>query len=345
VTAGFRRGRGSGATGAGVGEAARARGTGPCDAVREACARVAAEARHVRIDPARLDALAAELAGAPPPAPSLDPAHHHLGDPGSTLAYILTLDAINFGSGWFPFLRKRPGLSGYFTVATGLKERFVARGPWSAAELEALGPRELAAVLGQDLRVPEVAELMDLFARALRDLGRWLGAGYGGRFEGPVEEAAGSAQALVSILARMPFFEDVERWRGRRVPFYKRAQLTAADLSLALGGQGLGAFRDLERLTIFADNLVPHVLRCEGVLVYDASLAARIDAGEPLPAHGEEEIEIRAGAVHACEELVAELRGRGVATTARDVDYLLWNRGQAPEMKARPRHRTRTVFY
>jgi len=318
---------------------------GPCDAVREACAAVMAEARHVRIDPARLDAVAAELAEAPPPAPSLDPAHHHLGDPAATLAYVLTLDAINFGSGWFPFLRKRPGLSGYFTVATGLAERFAARGPWSARELGALEPGELAEVLGQDLQVPEVAELLDLFARALRDLGRFLREGYGGRFEGPAEEAAGSAQALVSILARMPFFADVECWRGGRVPFYKRAQLTAADLSLALGGEGLGAFRDLERLTIFADNLVPHVLRCEGVLVYDAALAARIDAGELLPAHGEEEIEIRAGAVHACEELVAALRGRGVATTARDVDYLLWNRGQAPALKARARHRTRTVFY
>jgi hypothetical protein len=27
------------------------------------------------------------------------------------------------------------------------------------------------------------------------------------------------------------------------------------------------------------------------------------------------------------------------------LDVWLWNRGQAPEYKARPRHRTRTVFY
>jgi len=33
------------------------------------------------------------------------------------------------------------------------------------------------------------------------------------------------------------------------------------DLSIALEGRGLGAFADLDRLTIFADNLVPHVLR------------------------------------------------------------------------------------
>jgi hypothetical protein len=39
------------------------------------------------------------------------------------------------------------------------------------------------------------------------------------------------------------------------------------------------------------------------------------------------------------------LRGAGHAVTSRGLDYLLWNRGQAPHYKARPRHRTRTVYY
>ena len=43
-------------------------------------------------------------------------------------AFWLTLDAINFGSGWFPTLRKRPGRSGYCTIATGIRDRFAATG-------------------------------------------------------------------------------------------------------------------------------------------------------------------------------------------------------------------------
>ena len=35
---------------------------------------------------------------------------------------MLVLDSINFGSGWFPTLRKRPGMSGYFTVASSLTD-------------------------------------------------------------------------------------------------------------------------------------------------------------------------------------------------------------------------------
>ena len=313
------------------------------DRVRDSCAEVAARARHVRLDAARLETLAAELAGAGAP-PGLDPAHHHRGDEASTLAYVLTLDAINFGSGWFPTLRKPAGLSGYFTVATALKRRFDAEGPWDATALQALTADDCTRVFGQEGR-PEAAPLMALFARALADLGVYLETRHGGRFAGPIELAGGSAERLVEGLAAMPLYRDVSHYDGLEVPFYKRAQLTAADLAAAFEGQGPGRFDDLHRLTLFADNLVPHVLRCEGVLAYDTALAARIDA-ETLLEHGSpEEVEIRACGVHAVEGLVDALRARGTAATAQEIDYRLWNRGQRPEMKARPRHRARCPYY
>jgi len=318
---------------------------GVCAAIRQACAAVAAESTHVRVDDEELGRLADRLAAGSLQPTGDDPARRLQGSEETTLAYILTLDAVNFGSGWFPRLRKRRGMSGYFTVATALEERFAAGGAWSAEDLCALDAGTLTRVLSQDPGDAEVAELMALYARALNDLGRFLLDGYAGRFAGLVEEAAGSAEALVEILARMPFFEDVCEWRGRRVPFYKRAQITASDLALAFGGRGWGAFRDLDRLTIFADNLVPHVLRCEGALVYDPALAARIDEEKLVEVGSEQEVEIRACGVHAVECLVALLGERGAATTAHHLDHVLWDRGQEPRYKARPRHRSRSVFY
>lgn len=114
----------------------------------------------------------------------------------------------------------------------------------------------------------------------------------------------------------MPLFNDVERYHGLEVPFFKRAQLTAADLHLAFQGQGLGHFTDLDQLTIFADNLVPHVLRIDKVLRYEDDLAARIDREEPIPAGSPEEVEIRACAVHAVELLVEHPAHRGPARHA-----------------------------
>ena len=289
---------------------------GLCDDVRRHCATVAASAQRVAID---LDALGRIEPGPPP---ELDPERHYLeGPPEAVAAYMLTLDAINFGSGWFPTLRKRPGSSGYYTVAWALADRFRAHGPWTNDELRAIRAGEVARVLGQD---PE-HELMGLYARALRELGEFLVERTALEV---VAEAGGSAERLAEALAAgMPMFDD----RG----FYKRAQIVPNDLALA----GLATFDDLDGLTIFADNLVPHVLRVDGVLRYHPELAARIDREELLPP-GEEESEIRACAVHACE-LISERLG----VPPRVLDTWLWNRGQEPRYKARPRHRTRTVFY
>src|SRR3954467_13722540 len=155
---------------------------GLCDDVRRHCATVAAGALWVTID---LEALGRIEPGPPP---VLDPERHYLEGPREDgAAYLLTLDAINFGSGWFPTLRKRPGSSGYYTVAWALADRFREHGPWTNEELRALGAAEVARVLEQDAE----HALMELYARALRELGQFLGDR--GAIE-VVAEAGGSAE-------------------------------------------------------------------------------------------------------------------------------------------------------
>jgi len=289
---------------------------GLCEEVRASCAAIAESARNVAIDPGRVGAIE------PGPAPELDPERHYLeGSDEEVALFTLTLDAINFGSGWFPTLRKRPGCSGYYTVAWALTDRFRDLGPWSSDELRALDADTVADVLGQE----RGHELMGLYAEALRQLGAFLGD------RTPLDvvaAAGGSAERLAEqLVAGMPLFDDPG--------FYKRAQIVASDLTLA----GVAEFQDIDRLTIFADNLVPHVLRVDGVLRYEDALAATIDAGELLPPGGAER-EIRACAVVACEAIAGDLD-----VPPRVLDNWLWNRGQQPRYKAIPRHRTRTTAY
>src|SRR5258708_3569939 len=131
--------------------------------VRRHCADVARRARWVRIDP-HATTRAEGVAG-------LDAAQHFLeGEPEAVAPYVLILDTINVGSGWFPTLRDGTTVS--------LTERLTAHvrahdGPWTAAQLRDLDAAAVAAVLRQDATHP----LMALYAEGLRQLGRLLGAG------------------------------------------------------------------------------------------------------------------------------------------------------------------------
>lgn len=312
--------------------------------IRAAAAAVTRDARFVHLQEDRLAPYASSLSTQGLPEPAYDEEHHFRGTDAETAAFLLTLDSVNFGSGYFPLLRKRPGMSGYFTVATSLKEHWERHGPLTPAQLRATTPDACAAIFGQTLAEPAIAELMGLFAQALRDLGHWLHP-FGDDPLAPLAAANGSAARLIEMLAAMPLYRDVASYHGREVPLYKRSQLLVADLALAFDQQGPGAFRDLDALTIFADNLVPHVLQVDGILAYDPELLTRINRGERIPAGSPEETEIRAVSLHAVERLADTLRAGGTPVTARELDYLLWSRGQAPQYKARPRHRTRSVFY
>jgi hypothetical protein len=283
------------------------------DEVRRHCAEVARTARSVRID---LDATTATdgVAG-------LDAERHFLeGSPEQVARYVLVLDTINFGSGWFPTLRH--GSTDAMTERLTAFVRWRGGAAWWGPELGAVSAAEVAAVLDEDAGHP----LLALFAEGLAQLGAFAG----GRDALEVIAAAGgSATRFAAQLAEgMAFFDDSG--------FFKRAQITANDLVLA----GVAEFGDVDELTVFADNYLPHVLRLDGVLVVDEALAARVDNGELLEPGGREERELRACAVHACEQLAARL-----GIPPRLLDNWLWNRGCEPAYLARPAHLARTVFY
>jgi len=131
----------------------------------------------------------------------------------------------------------------------------------------------------------------------------------------------------------------------------KKAQLCARELGRKFGGAGGAATElfgwspeDERSLTVFADNVLPAVLRAEGVLVLAPALAAKVDAGEAV-APGEGAL-LRAAAVVAgaavCE---AAARGGAPLSEAR-LDALLWKAGKQLKYRGLRRHAEKdTVYY
>jgi hypothetical protein len=307
--------------------------------IRTGFAAVAHAADHVKIRHDRLDTYAATLPPAPPQN-LFDPEHHYEGDAESTAAYVLALDAINFGSGYKP-LMKAEGWnmidgSIYFTVSTRLKQEFENAAPLTAAALTQLTPADCRRIL----QLP-TGEHSTTFATLCASALNELGAAVNGSFHDFVTAHKGSAAALVQTLAALPHFHDVHDYKGMRIPILKRAQIAAADLHLAFNHKNITLFSDIAGLTMFADNAVPHVLRTDGILEYTPELAAKIAAGTFLPAGSAAEVELRACAGHAVE-LIAARKG----LRAMDIDHILWHRSaENPDYRNKPTHRTLTHFY
>jgi hypothetical protein len=74
---------------------------------------------------------------------------------------------------------------------------------------------------------------MEQYAASLRDVGTRVGAEHGGSFAALADAAASSAPALADLLAAWPAFADASEYEGRRVPFFKRAQLPKSCSSTA----------------------------------------------------------------------------------------------------------------
>jgi hypothetical protein len=178
-----------------------------------------------------------------------------------------------------------------------------------------------------------------------RQFGTVLGERFNARFSDLIASGRGDALLLAETLAdTFPAFDDTWPLYGRRVRFYKRAQLAVAMLYEAFGGQGWGQLNRTEKLTVFADYKLPQVLRHLGILVYDTSLSAVVDSEVPIRAGDPREVEIRVATVWAAELMVRALAPRLPHVTAIHLDYWLWSRGQT-QGQMLPYHRALTTAY
>ena len=315
------------------------------DKIRSSCAFAAERSELVRINQDFLAEYARILPVEIAQHPVMESENHFCGDAAATLAYFITLDCINFGSGYFDALRKDPGKTGYFTVAARLKAESLRVGGFSTKWLQTINPAECCRIFEQSPENEAAYELMCLFAEALKELAELLERQYAGSFVRFVESAGASAAVLVEQLCQMPFYRDIFSLQGREIFLLKRAQITASDLHIVFSGQGYGRFDDIGELTIFADNLVPHVLLTDGLLSYTPDLQSAIASAMPLPSGSQAEIEIRACCIHAVELLRHAYAAAGIEVCSQGLDYLLWNRGQDEKYRQFPAHVTRCVFY
>ncbi|KAF8404902.1 hypothetical protein HHK36_009797 [Tetracentron sinense] len=303
--------------------------------VRASSAWVASRSSHVVVDSSGIEKVVETIRGSIPKIEWDFEGIHYFDNGPLTVQYLFVLDALNFC--FWP----DKDLS-YDHLASGLKA--AVQNDTSVFDADRLqkctGPQ-----LRELLKWPRPLPLEDERIRLLHEVGFELERSFGGKAANIVESCGKSAANLVALIARhFPGFRDHSIYKGHQVFLYKRAQIFAADLWGAFKGQGYGEFSDIGSVTIFADYIVPAVLRQLGVLKYSSTLASIIEANSEIGSGSEEEVELRACSVYAVEkmrELIKIKSGKQVLSV--ELDLWLWSFGiQSPSLQ---HHRTLSIYY
>ena len=317
----------------------------PSERVRLSAERVLATATDVSLNEEKLAQFVARLSVADIKTHySWDRDFHPAGTTEQLINYVFTIDAVNFGSGFSPEWKMKRPTSTYQTVASTLT-RVQAEGlELTAAFAAEITVERVADILGESPDFPLVA----MFTQAWQSLGKFVVDQYGSYQQLlTVLPAENTAQALINLLvSNVPEFNDHALYNGSVVFFYKRAQILANDLHLALADDSPFVPADIAKLTMFADNLVAHVLETEGALEYSEDLRQKIRNKELITAGSTAEVEIRAAEIIAVEKAVKLLQASGFESCSPAMlDVYLWSIGQELQYKQYPRHLTKSFFY
>lgn len=247
--------------------------------------------------------------------PKWDDKHHYFDNSWRTCEYLFILDSLNFGGNYFD---------------------------WASYLRMAFEQDETIALSLSKEKIKILEENYKILDKKYDDK-TCLPAG---RFVNLINKCHGDAIKLVSeIVKNFPSFRDEAKYKGRKIGFYKRAQILAGDLYASFNGKKLGKLKNLDKLTAFADYKVPQILRYYGILEYKDKLAKKVDNKKPIFAGSKEEIEIRASMIWAIEFLKNELKKLGINLRSFEIDWILWNKAQNKDLKLKPRHLTKTIFY
>ena len=206
--------------------------------------------------------------------------------------------------------------------------------------------KDLESVFAGTIEMPMLDERVALF----NEVGRVLVEKYQGRYSNFVRSCAPRLYAngdglLERLTTEFPRFRDVSSYQGSDVHIYKLAQLGIWGMHLALSPRGAWKLEDADKLTAFADYIVPVGLRVMGIFEYAPALEKQINDLVEVKRDSDAEIELRASSIYVIAKLTEEINKRrpGMDPLLQpQVDFRFWKTYHATHW---PHHLTKTVMY
>jgi len=205
---------------------------------------------------------------------------------------------------------------------------------------------ELNKVFAGNIEMPMLGEKLAV----LHESGKVLAEKYDGKFHKFVHSCSpklyDNGNGLIERLVKeFPRFNDVSPLDGHEIKFYKLPQLGIWQLYATLHKAGKFRLDDPQKMTAFADYIVPVGLRLMGITSYSKELEHAINAYQLIPRDSRWEIEIRAHCLYATALLTEEinkLRPANLQIIIPQIDARFWLPYHTTTW---PHHLTRTIMY
>ena len=212
--------------------------------------------------------------------------------------------------------------------------------------LATISRAELDDIFAGNIKMPMLDEKLEV----LHQVGAVLAEKYNGRFHKFVEACSprlyDRGNGLIERMVKeFPRFNDVSEFDGHEIKFYKLAQLGVWMLYSTLHKSGKFRLDDPEKMTAFADYIVPVALRLLGITSYSPDLESAINTHQLIPRDSRREIEIRAHCLYATALLAEEVnkvRGPKEQVIIPQIDARLWTHYHTTSW---PHHLTQTIMY
>jgi len=205
---------------------------------------------------------------------------------------------------------------------------------------------DLNKVFQGNIEMPMLDEKLEV----LHQVGKVLAEKYSGYFHKFVHACSpklyDNGNGLVDrLVTEFPRFNDVSMLDGHEIKFYKLAQLGIWMLYATLHQQGKFRLDDPQKMTAFADYIVPVALRLHGITSYSDKLEKAINSHQIIPRDSRWEIEIRAHCIYATAVLTEEinkLRPPDRQVIIPQIDARFWTHFHTTDW---PHHLTPTIMY
>ena len=205
---------------------------------------------------------------------------------------------------------------------------------------------ELNKVFEGNIEMP----MLDEKLAVLRQVGKVLAEKYDGKFHRFIHSCSpklyDNGNGLIDrLILEFPRFNDVSMLDGHEIKFYKLPQLGVWMLYATLHKRGKFRLEDPQKMTAFADYIVPVGLRVMGITGYSKELDHAINTYQLIPRDSRWEIEIRAHCLYATALLTDEinkLRPADRQIIIPQIDARFWVPYHTTTW---PHHLTQTIMY